>query len=139
MYDAIQQRITDYDREILRKLTAMQPEEFREQPTPKVPRPLSEITAAGLGAPSTGSTAPIHAANRESSLGGGALLIPLPLWKGDSSRPVSLPAHLLYTIPPRLWPTGAGRGPPLTPTPASHLPLSADEVAQFWGSFRGSP
>ena len=39
MYDAIQQRIADYDREILRKLAAMQPEEFREQPAPKVKNP----------------------------------------------------------------------------------------------------
>lgn len=39
MYDAIQQRIADYDREILRKLTAMQPEEFRKQPAPKVNNP----------------------------------------------------------------------------------------------------
>lgn len=36
MYDAIQQRITDYDQEILRKLAAMQREELREQPAPKV-------------------------------------------------------------------------------------------------------
>jgi transposase len=39
MYDAIQQRIAAYDREILRKLAAMQPEEFREQPAPKVNNP----------------------------------------------------------------------------------------------------
>ena len=39
MYDAIQQRIADYDREILRQLAAMQPEEFREQPAPKVNNP----------------------------------------------------------------------------------------------------
>lgn len=36
MYDAIQQRIADYDREILRKLAAMQREEFREHPPPRV-------------------------------------------------------------------------------------------------------
>lgn len=39
MYDAIQQRIDDYAREILRKLAAMQREEFREQPAPKVKNP----------------------------------------------------------------------------------------------------
>jgi transposase len=39
MYDAIQQRIADYDGEILRKLAAMQREEFREQPPPKVRNP----------------------------------------------------------------------------------------------------
>jgi transposase len=39
MYDAIQQRVGDYDREILRKLAAMQPEEFRERPAPKVKNP----------------------------------------------------------------------------------------------------
>ena len=39
MYDAIQQRIADYDREIFRKLAAMQPEEFRERPAPKVKNP----------------------------------------------------------------------------------------------------
>jgi transposase len=39
MYDAIQQRITDYDREILRKLTAMSRAELREQPAPKVNNP----------------------------------------------------------------------------------------------------
>jgi transposase len=39
MYDAIQQRITDYDREILRQLAAMQREELREQPPPKVKNP----------------------------------------------------------------------------------------------------
>jgi hypothetical protein len=36
MYDAIQQRLADYDREILRRLAAMQREEFREQPPPPV-------------------------------------------------------------------------------------------------------
>jgi hypothetical protein len=36
MYDAIQQRIADYDWEILRKLSAMQPEEFRKQPAPRM-------------------------------------------------------------------------------------------------------
>jgi len=36
MYDAIQQRIAEYDQEILRKLAAMQPEELREQPAPKI-------------------------------------------------------------------------------------------------------
>jgi transposase len=39
MYDAIQQRIADYNREILRKLAVMQREEFREQPPPKVKNP----------------------------------------------------------------------------------------------------
>jgi transposase len=39
MYDAIQGRIAEYDREILRKLTAMQLEEYREQPPPKVKNP----------------------------------------------------------------------------------------------------
>lgn len=39
LYDAIQQRIADYDGEILRKLAAMQPEEFRDQPAPKVKNP----------------------------------------------------------------------------------------------------
>jgi hypothetical protein len=39
MYDAIQQRIAAYDQEILRKLAAMQQEEFREQPAPKVNNP----------------------------------------------------------------------------------------------------
>jgi len=39
MYDAIQQRIAAYDGEILRRLAAMQPEEFREQPAPKVNNP----------------------------------------------------------------------------------------------------
>ena len=36
MYDAIQQRISDYDQEILRKLSQMEPEENRGQPTPPV-------------------------------------------------------------------------------------------------------
>jgi hypothetical protein len=51
MYDAIQQRIADYDREILRKLTAMQPEEFREQPAPKVnnPQKARSIQTRGQG------------------------------------------------------------------------------------------
>lgn len=35
MYDAIQQRIAAYEQEILRKLAAMQREEFREQPAPQ--------------------------------------------------------------------------------------------------------
>jgi len=39
MYDAIQGRIAEYDREILRKLTVMQPEKYREQPPPKVRNP----------------------------------------------------------------------------------------------------
>jgi len=39
MYKAIQERIVDYDREILRKLGAMQSEEFRELPAPKVKNP----------------------------------------------------------------------------------------------------
>ncbi len=36
MYDAIQQRIADYDQEILRRLAAMQREDFRDQPPPQV-------------------------------------------------------------------------------------------------------
>jgi len=36
MYDAIQQRIADYDQEILRRLAAMQREDFRDQPAPKM-------------------------------------------------------------------------------------------------------
>ena len=36
MYDAIQQRIAEYDQEILRRLAAMQREDFRDQPPPKV-------------------------------------------------------------------------------------------------------
>ena len=39
MYEAIQRGIGDYDREILRKLSTMQAEEFREQPMPKVKNP----------------------------------------------------------------------------------------------------
>src|SRR6516225_8334662 len=39
MYDAIQQGIADYDREIMRRLGAMQPEEFRGQPVPPVKNP----------------------------------------------------------------------------------------------------
>ena len=39
MYDAIQERIAAYEQEILRKLAAMQPEELREQPAPKVSNP----------------------------------------------------------------------------------------------------
>ena len=39
MYDAIQQRLTDYDREILHRLAAMQREEFRQQPAPPVKNP----------------------------------------------------------------------------------------------------
>jgi len=39
MYDAIQQRIADYDQEILRKLSAMEREEKRGQPTPPVKNP----------------------------------------------------------------------------------------------------
>jgi transposase len=39
MYDAIQQRIADYDQEILRRLAAMQPEEFRQQSPPKRKNP----------------------------------------------------------------------------------------------------
>jgi transposase len=39
MYQAIQERIRDYDREILRKLATMQPEEFRELAAPKVNNP----------------------------------------------------------------------------------------------------
>jgi hypothetical protein len=36
MYDAIQQRLADYDREILQRLAAMQPEVFRQQPPPPI-------------------------------------------------------------------------------------------------------
>ncbi len=39
MYDAIQQRLADYDREILRKLAVLQREEYRQQPPPKVKNP----------------------------------------------------------------------------------------------------
>jgi transposase len=39
MYDAIQQRIADYDQEILRKLAAMQRDGYREQPPPTVKNP----------------------------------------------------------------------------------------------------
>ena len=39
MYDAIQQRLADYDREILQRLAAMQREEFRQQPPPPVKNP----------------------------------------------------------------------------------------------------
>ena len=36
MYDAVQQRIDAYNREILRRLAAMQPEEFQKRPAPEV-------------------------------------------------------------------------------------------------------
>lgn len=39
MYDAIQQRIADYDQEILRKLSEMEREESQGQPTPPVKNP----------------------------------------------------------------------------------------------------
>jgi transposase len=39
MHDAIQQRIADYDQEILRKLAAMQREDTRDQPPPAVKNP----------------------------------------------------------------------------------------------------
>jgi hypothetical protein len=39
MYEAIQQRIADYDREILRRLAAMQCQELRDQPPPPVKNP----------------------------------------------------------------------------------------------------
>jgi hypothetical protein len=39
MYDAIQQRIADYDQEILRKLAAMQRDGYQEQPPPMVKNP----------------------------------------------------------------------------------------------------
>lgn len=39
MYDAIQQRVADYDREILRKLAELQREECRHQPPPNVNNP----------------------------------------------------------------------------------------------------
>ena len=49
MYDAIQQRIADYDREILRRLAAMQREEFREQPPPPVKNPQKAKTMKKRG------------------------------------------------------------------------------------------
>ena len=39
MYEAIQQRIADYDQEILRKLSAMQREDLRDQPPPSIGNP----------------------------------------------------------------------------------------------------
>ena len=39
MHKAIQERLVDYDREILRKLATMRPEDFREQPAAKVKNP----------------------------------------------------------------------------------------------------
>ncbi len=39
MYDAIQQRLAEYDQEILRRLAAMQQDEYRDQPPPKVKNP----------------------------------------------------------------------------------------------------
>jgi hypothetical protein len=39
MYEVIQQRIADYDREILRKLAAMQREDIQDQPPPAVKNP----------------------------------------------------------------------------------------------------
>lgn len=39
MYDAIQERIAAYEKEILRRLATMQREELREQPAPKVNNP----------------------------------------------------------------------------------------------------
>jgi len=39
MYDAIQQRVADYDREILRKLAELQREECRHEPPPNVNNP----------------------------------------------------------------------------------------------------
>jgi len=39
IYDAIQQRVADYDREILRKLTELQRDEYRQQPPPNVNNP----------------------------------------------------------------------------------------------------
>ena len=39
MHDAIQQRIADYDQELLRRLAAMQCEELRDQPAPPVKNP----------------------------------------------------------------------------------------------------
>ena len=39
MYDAIQQGIANYDREIMRQLGTMQPEEFQGQPAPPVKNP----------------------------------------------------------------------------------------------------
>jgi transposase len=49
MYDAIQQRIAAYEQEILRKLAAMQREEFREQPAPQGnnPRKVKAIKQRG--------------------------------------------------------------------------------------------
>ncbi len=39
VYDALQERIADYDREILRKLAELQREEYRQQPPPAVNNP----------------------------------------------------------------------------------------------------
>jgi transposase len=39
MYESIQQRITEYDQEILRKLAALQREDLRDQPPPPVKNP----------------------------------------------------------------------------------------------------
>jgi hypothetical protein len=39
MYDFIQKNVADYEREIFRKLAAMQREEFAEQPAPKRENP----------------------------------------------------------------------------------------------------
>ena len=39
MYDAIQQRIGDYDKEIVRKLATMQREDLGDQPPPAVKNP----------------------------------------------------------------------------------------------------
>lgn len=39
MYDAIQQRVVDYDREILRKLAELERDDCRQQPTPNVSNP----------------------------------------------------------------------------------------------------
>jgi len=42
MYDSIQQRIADYDQEILRKLASMKSDKLRNQPPPKVKNPEKE-------------------------------------------------------------------------------------------------
>src|SRR6202022_2706763 len=49
MYDAIQQRLADYDREILQRLAAMQREEFRQQPLPPVKNPQKAKNMKKLG------------------------------------------------------------------------------------------
>jgi hypothetical protein len=57
-YDAIQQRFADYDREIMRKLAAMQPEEFRDRPAPKVKNPHNAKTIQKRAKSRWGSAVP---------------------------------------------------------------------------------